>query len=164
MKKILAIDPGNVFSGYTIMADDFTPIEKGKVENNQMMEILKVFLKKHKQVTIEMVGCYMMNAGRSVFDTCIFIGRLQQECLNHSVEPFFIERRYIKLNLCGKVTANDTIVIDALVNRFSSDNMRNHGKGTKKNQGYFYGFAKDMWQAYAVGVTYLDIQQKRFAY
>ena len=160
--KILAIDPGNVYSGYIILDENFKPLEKGKVENEEMMKILKEFLKENNQVTIEMIGCYMMNAGRSVFDTCIFIGRLQQECLNNAVEPFFIERRYIKLNLCGKVTANDTAVIHALVERFSYDNLKNHGKGTKKNKGFFYGFAKDMWQAYAVGVTYLDMKNKHF--
>lgn len=160
--KYLAIDPGNVKTGYVILDENFKPLDFGKVDNEDMLNILRNFLKDNNKVVIEMVASYMMNVGKSIFDTCIFIGRLQQTCLDKNCEPFFIERRYVKLNLCGKVSAKDSIIIEALVNRFSSENIRNHGKGTKKNPGFFYGFKADVWQAYALGVTYLDIIQKRF--
>ena len=35
--------------------------------------------------------------------------------------------------------------------------VSNYGKGTKKAPGWFYGFSGDMWQAYALGVTYIDL-------
>ena len=66
-----------------------------------------------------------------------------------------IYRREVKINLCESLKANDSNIIQALIDRFAP-NTSNKGKGTKKNQGWFYGFSKDIWQSYAVAVTYLD--------
>ena len=43
----------------------------------------------------------------------------------------------------------DGNVRQALIDRFGV-------VGTKKDPGWFYGFHADIWQAYAVGVTYMD--------
>ena len=45
--------------------------------------------------------------------------------------------------------AKDSNIRQALMDRFGE-------VGTKKNQGYFYGFKADIWQAFAVCVTYHD--------
>lgn len=34
----------------------------------------------------------------------------------------------------------------------------NHGKGTKANPGWFYGFRADVWQAHALAVYAADLQ------
>ncbi len=53
--------------------------------------------------------------------------------------------------------AKDRNVTQALVDRFSySRHKAKGGSGVKADPGYFYGFKKDIWQAFAVGVTYLD--------
>ena len=72
------------------------------------------------------------------------------QATNCKVERLY--RKDIKLHLCNSVKAKDSNIIQALKDRFGD-------KGTAKKKGYFYGFSKDIWQAMAVGVTYLDKQK-----
>ena len=51
--------------------------------------------------------------------------------------------------LCNSMKAKDSNIRQALIDRFGE-------VGVKKAPGWFYGFKKDVWAAYAVGVTYLD--------
>jgi hypothetical protein len=53
------------------------------------------------------------------------------------------------MNLCNSMKAKDSNIRQALIDRFGE-------VGVKKAPGWFYGFKKDVWAAYAVGVTYLD--------
>jgi hypothetical protein len=50
--------------------------------------------------------------------------------------------------------AKDSNIRQALIDRFGE-------VGIKKNPGWFYGFKKDIWQAYAVGITYHDLYLKK---
>ena len=158
---ILAIDPGNIESGYVLLDMSLKPIEKGKVKNEILLEDIKSdrFWYDSPQdeedyIAIEMIASYGMAVGVSVFETCVWIGRFIQAIPN-GIEPKFIYRKDEKMNLCGSMKAKDSNIIQALVDRFAL-NTPNKGKGTKKEQGWFYGFSKDVWQAYAVGVTFYD--------
>lgn len=152
--KILAIDPGNIESAYVIMDDDYKPLESGKIPNNELLTIVEST--DAKRVVIEMVASYGMAVGKEVFETCVWIGRFYE--VARSSECAYIERIYrkdVKMNLCGQTRAKDGNVIQALIDRFAYG-VPNKGKGSKKEPGWFYGFAADIWQAYALGVTYLD--------
>ena len=140
---ILAIDPGNVESAAVLIAKDYTPLTFTKTRNEDVLAIVKAGI--YREVVIEMVASYGMAVGASVFDTCVWIGR----------EVTARKRMEVKMNLCHDSRAKDPNIIQALVDRFAP-NTRNHGKGTKQEPGFFYGFGKDVWQAYALGVTHLD--------
>lgn len=145
-KKILAIDAGNIESGYCLMdAETYKPIEFGKIDNHQLL--CKILELKYDYLILEMIASYGMPVGASVFDTCVWIGRFIQarQCPDYD----YIYRKEEKINLCQSLKAKDSNIRQALIDRFGV-------VGTKKDQGWFYGFKKDIWSAYAVGVTWLD--------
>lgn len=162
---ILAIDPGNIESGYVLTDCNLKPIEKGKIPNEELMYKLQqdMFEGKVTDIAIEMIASYGMPVGVEVFETCIWIGRFLQTIkifyYKEKVNIRYIYRKDEKMNLCHSMKANDTTIKQALVDRFTPG-QRNYGKGTKSNPGWFYGFAKDIWAAYAVAVTYYDMYFK----
>ena len=151
--KILAIDPGDVTSGY-VMMDGYKPLRFGCDDNEYLLELLENGSFEVEAVIIEMVASYGMSVGKEVFETCVWIGRFFQAAKEHSP----VDRVYRldeKVTICHDSRAKDTNIRQALIDRFAQHDFKN-GKGTKKKPDFFYGFSKDMWAAFAVGVTWLD--------
>jgi hypothetical protein len=151
--NILAIDPGNEYSALVVMDEQYRPLDIGKVENPRIFEAIADFgynaTDKTVVVVIEMISSYGMAVGKEVFETVYSIGRFEEYALTRGLKTERIYRRDVKLNICQSARAKDGNIIQALKDRFGD-------KGTKKNPGWFYGFKADCWQAYALGVTYLD--------
>ena len=159
---ILAIDPGNIESGYALIdKDTLEPLEIGKIKNEELMrQIEGDEFNGVRYVAIEMIASQGMAVGQSVFETCVWIGKFELICEEYlGASPKRIYRKDEKMNLCGSMKAKDSNIIQALIDRFAPYTS-NKGKGTKKEPGWFYGFKKDIWQAYAVGVTYYDMYLK----
>lgn len=153
--NVLAIDPGNKESGIVLISPDYKPLEKRKAPNEYLLDEITANAGLFEEVAIEMVAAYGMSVGASVFETCVWIGRFEQRLEDLGKKVTKIPRMAVKMNLCHAAKAKDTNITQALVDRFAPGE-RNLGKGTKKDPGFFYGFKKDIWQAYALGVTYID--------
>lgn len=149
---IFAIDPGNIRSAYVVTDDDLNPVEFGIVENEELIEIIE----KHQdcEYAIEMIASYGMPVGKEVFDTCVYIGRFFESVKRFGVTPIFVYRQEEKLCICKNTRARDSNIRQALIDRFGV-------VGTKKNKGFFYGFKKDIWQAFAVAVVYHDEKREK---
>ena len=104
------------------------------------------------RVVIEQVRSYGMPVGATVFDTVFWSGRFCQAWPN---EFHQMPRLKVKQHICHDSRAKDSNIIQALVDRFAYG-VRNKGKGTKPEPGFFYGFKKDIWQAFALAVTWHD--------
>lgn len=161
MTRLLAIDPGNAESAWVLIdADDRRPLAFAK-ERNDIVRRHILTAPEHfeaDRVVVEMVASYGMAVGADVFETCVWIGRFCEAVRGHwwpHSEPELVKRQPVKLHHCHSSKANDSNVRQALVDRFATG-QPNHGKGTKSEPGWFYGFRADIWQAYALAVYAAD--------
>lgn len=159
MKRILAIDPGNVESAWCVIdAETRKPLHFDKEPNEAVRKM--VWQTSADTLAVEMVASYGMAVGAEVFETCVWIGRF----LEASDDNPWIFRRHrftrspIKLHHCHDSRAKDTNIRQALVDRFAPG-QPNHGKGTKAEPGWFHGFRADIWQAYALAVYAADVAE-----
>ena len=159
-KYIISIDPGNEESAYAFLeADTLKPVYFAKKTNDECLEdiekyITQIQIKNNKsefRVVIEMIASYGMAVGKTVFDTCVWIGVMKER--RKFWTPVFVYRKDEKMNLCHSMKANDSNIRQALIDRFGE-------VGTKKSPGWFYGVKKDIWAAIAVGVTYSDMLER----
>jgi len=159
---LLAVDPGTTESAYVIIKckedDQIEIVEKGKVSNNDMRRKLQSWAtlpELFRVVGIEHIKSYGQRVGQEVFDTCAWIGRFQ-ECITETNDVYMIFRTDVKKVLSNNKADSDSALIHMMVDRYAY-NVPNSGKGNKKDPGFFYGFKKDIWQAFAVAIALYDI-------
>ena len=152
---LLAIDPGTTESAYCLMDEQCSVIDKGKVPNDAL---LRYIWTKHKQIdhiVVEMIASYGMAVGAEVFETCTMIGQIERTADIKGIPRSRVFRMDEKMAICHSSKANDANIRRALIDRFAKHDLQ-RGVGKKDNPDHFYGFKKDIWAAFAVGVTYLD--------
>jgi hypothetical protein len=151
--KILAIDPGDQQSAFVVW-DGEEIFDKGLLPNQELID--KIFILDCDKMAIEMIASYGMPVGKTVFETCVWIGRFTERFINTKpcwppLDNYvtYIYRKDVKMHLCGTTKAKDGNIRQALIDRFGEC-------GTKKNPGKLYGVSKDIWAALALAVTYTD--------
>lgn len=150
MGYLLAIDPGPVESAYVIVDDDMRVFDANKIKNEDLLFMMSADedFRGCENLAIEMIASYGMAVGREVFETCVWIGRFVELFKNITGEESnYIYRKDVKTELCGSMKAKDSNIRQALIDLYGD-------VGTKKAPGWFYGFKKDIWSAYAVAHTY----------
>ncbi|NEZ64825.1 hypothetical protein D0962_18875 [Leptolyngbyaceae cyanobacterium CCMR0082] len=154
---IFAIDPGSKQSGYTIWSPESGFFDFGKVPNEKVVSLLKSPNLQVADVVIEKITLYQ-RADENIHDTVLWCGRYVQVCKDNAVTPVLAPRSDVKKILLPGLKPsdrNDSTVKAYLKDRFAPG-VSNHGKGTKSDPGYFYGFKADVWQAFALAVAYHD--------
>ena len=150
--EILSIDVGTTETGFCIInKETYKPIRFGKISNEDLLDIVKN--EEYDTLIYEEFQSYGMPIGISTITSITWNGRYMQIALDREKKVDYIYRKEEKMNLCGSMKAKDSNIRQALIDRFGE-------VGTKRNQGWFYGFKKDIWAAYAVGVTWLDKQKE----
>jgi len=153
--SIIAIDPGSEQSAFVIY-DKGKIIEFGKYKNKDMLFIVGA-RKVESHLAIEMVACYGMPVGKTIFDTCVWIGRFIEAWGRDYTQ---IYRKEVTLCLCNSVRAKDPNVRQAIIDRYPSTGG---GKipqiGIKAKPGPLYGISEDVWAALGVAICFSEIKE-----
>jgi len=152
---LLAIDPGDVESAWVIYdTEKKIPVLFAKEENGNIIEKMADFREQCGTLVIEMIASYGMPVGRSVFETCVWVGRYWQlwESLGGKVE--LIYRKDVKMTLCHTMKAKDSNVRQAIMDRYGSS--KDVAIGKKQTPGPLYGIVADIWAALGVAITWQE--------
>lgn len=159
--RILAIDPGPIESGYVIISGTQAIINAEKQPNDEIYDKMRRIVLTH--VIIEECICRKW-AGREVSDAAFVAGRFYQASKMLGVPVQLITRSKVRWHICGSKDGNDSKIIDRLISRkcpglynqyvdkeISRQKLQNAAK-----KEFFKGFKSDIWQAYALAITFLE--------
>lgn len=173
--KIMAIDPGTTESAYVILDDQYQIISADKVGNDVVLSIIAdapgldaVIIEdiepRYSSTDRSAAGAVM---GQSTIETIKAFGRFSWQASLRGLMVGSIFRRderscLIPTKRNGLPPLPETApkhadgqIRASLIRRFARHDQE-RGRGTKANPDTFFGFHGDMWQAMAVGVTWLD--------
>jgi hypothetical protein len=141
--NIIAIDPGTTESA--ILEWDGNRILMAEIWPNNLCRDWVKDAGPGRILVVEMVACYGMAVGKEVFETCLFIGRIQECAIRNTLLDNFklVYRRDVKLHHCGSARAKDANIRQALIDKYGAP-------GTKKAPGRTYGLKSHLWAAFAL--------------
>lgn len=154
---ILAIDPGNTQSAFVVY-DGVRPVQFGKWDNNSLLRAIQYdnWACGMSGYAIETLKPRGMPTSFEEMQTQLWAGRFYQVCwdmlggekfgLDDPIQVFRIE---VKKFHCGRVTANDSNIRQALIDRFGG---KAAAIGKKATPGPLYGVSNDVWSALAIAV------------
>lgn len=156
---LLAIDPGPVSSAWVVLDPSGAVAANAKEPNDMLRDRLRQmgvtfegvkcftgteFGHPIESVAIEMIASYGMAVGAEVFETCLWIGRYVELCVD--LPTRLVYRKDVKMHLCHSMKAKDANIRQALIDKLGPI-------GKKASPGPCYGISGDEWSALAVAVV-----------
>ena len=149
---ITGIDPGDRQSAIVTIDGRGEVLRHAILPNKDMMTEITAGMS--GVIAIEMIASYGMPVGKTVFETCVFVGRMVQALGVMMYETRVIYRKDVKMHLCNSMRAKDGNIRQALIDRYpATGGGKNPVIGTKKEPGALYGISKDEWAALGVAIT-----------
>ena len=156
--RVIAIDPGTTKSAICIIdSETLRPLDSQIIDNAGMQKYIRRIRSRDDLVgAVEMLQSYGNLIGKDVLETAVWIGRFYETLKAVTRrEPELVYRMEEKMHICHDSRAKDSNIRRALIDRFADHDFRS-GRGTIKKPDWFYGFKKDIWSAYAVGLTLIE--------
>ena len=155
MRTILAVDPGPRSSGWVLYDVVDEVVLRHGIDTNEtlLFQMLAPPVSQADAFVIEKFEARGMPIGESSIETIFWSGRLAQAWEG---TRYFVQRRAVKLHLCGTTRAKDSNINAVLGDRFSGGQGMRVAKGLKKSPGPLYGMKSHSLAALAVAVTFAD--------
>lgn len=132
--RVLCIDPGSVKSGWVVMDHGKRVLAHGWDLNetilNHYLYEKRADYQDFDTLVIEDVTHMGMAVGRDVFETVRWSGRFDADRT-----AVFIDRKQVKLNLCGNPRAKDPNIRQAIIDRYGGDSVAIGGKKCQACKG-----------------------------
>ena len=98
-RTVLAIDPGPVQSAYAIIRRKDLYVEDfGILENKKLIDTMQYICQDvNIDIAVEMIASYGMAVGATVFETCVWIGRILQAVDPNGTKSVRIYRKDVKM-------------------------------------------------------------------
>ena len=160
---VLGLDPGPDYSAYVLLNGDGTIHTAAKRPNHDVLCAIKADADRYTlTVVCERIRSYGMPAGASLFETCEWSGRFMEAWISRDIRHnwYWIERKEVKMALCGSTRAKDANIRQALIDRYGG---KDAAIGCKAKPGPLYGIKADVWAALAVAVAWKDLQKVKVA-
>lgn len=159
--QILAIDPGTYKSGWLVYdTEKKLPILFDIWDNEKLLASIEGNDPVADHLAIEMVASYGMPVGKSVFETCLWIGQFIHAFGRTKTTKVY--RLDAKMCLCQNSRAKDTNIRQAVIDRFSPTGGGACPQiGVKAQRGPLYGISKDLWSALAIAITWVEVYGKK---
>jgi hypothetical protein len=145
-KRILAIDPGQSVSAFAMLSGGDI-IAHGLRRNSDVLSLVKQ--ESFDVLVLEMIASYGLKVGKSVFETCVFIGELKATVESRGLPVRLVFRKDVKKHICGTCLSKDSDVRRKMLERYGDP-------GSKSQPGATFGITQDVWQALALATTVHD--------
>ena len=151
MTLIMGIDPGPEKSGYVFYSNIGGIVRSEITENIYVKDFIRA-RSEDVIVAIEtMVSSYGSVVGKETLESVYQAGIFHECAAAGGKVVVTCPRQSIKTHVTGSPRANDSMVRQALIDRFGV-------KGTKKNPGPTFGIKSHAWAALAVVAYVLDLR------
>jgi len=158
--KILAIDPGEYQSGWVIYDSKHKTILSHGIDKNGLIlsDTFNSVGTEADRMAIEMVASYGMAVGKTIFETCLWIGRFMERWDKKNIYlSVKVYRQQVKMYLCNTMRAKGNNIRQAIIDKFEPTGG---GKcpqiGIKSNPGPLFGISQHKWSALAIAITYAE--------
>lgn len=155
--NILAIDPGTTQFAFALFANRKF-LSGAKVPNSAFFAGFQPAIV--PDIVLIQAKSYGMLVGESVFEAIRYCGRFEQFILDTYPNAYihYMPIQQVNLALCDDPFANDTTIKQRVLDLAGG---KDKAIGCKNFPGIYYGVKKDIWQAIALGLTYIQQNSKQ---